>query len=1837
MMTAAYDLLAMLVCTPRHVVSRAIRSADGLRVLVKHQTVPSGRAAGLQQEFELTQRLALGCIPRPLETARHAGREVLVMEDRGLTPLAARMAAAQLTLDEFFEIAGGLCDALAELHARDFVLGAINPQSILVGSAGEVQLLDLSLAQRLPVDVRAMALSILAPESAAYVAPEQTGRISRAVDHRADLYSLGATLYHVLAARPPFETADPLELVHSHIARTPRSPATVAPAVPEQLSRLVMRLLAKAAEDRYQSAQGLRHDLDTCWREWRETHSISTFDLGGSDLSDRLLIPQRLYGRDQELVQLTAAFEEALEGRPGLVLVAGYAGVGKTSFITELCRPAVRERGYFIGGKFDQVARNVPYSALVQAFRSLVWQVLTDEENRLAEWRAELTAALGPNGGVLATVIPETEFIIGKQPPPLALDAVESQNRFRYVFRCFVETFARLDHPLILFLDDLQWADAATLELLHPILTDADARALLVIGAYRDNEVTADHPLSAAIARLEHDRARVRRLTLGPLDDSSLLAFLADSLRMDQSDLTGLADLIRQKTDGNPFFVREFLRSLQHDRLLAVDREHRRWTFRLDAITAASTTDNVVTLMSQRIRRLAADAQQVLQLAACIGSVFRWSTFLTASGLPRDRAEAGLDEALNAGLIRAAEHEYEAEVAGTTEPDSYAFIHDRVQQAAYSLIPEDERPAVHLGVGHQLLAEYGPQVPEDRLFEIVNHLNVGRTRIDSAVELLELARLNLAAARKAKAATAYTAALGYLAAGIEACSDAAWESHYELLFSLHFERAECLYLAGSFDDAERAHRHLLARATSKRDQAAVHELRVTFYENRSRYAEAIASGREGLLPFGIAFPDGDAAVQDLLQNELDTIQRLLGDRPIASLAELSEMTDPDVRTAMRLLTLMWAPVYISGHQRLTSLISATMVRLSIEHGNTGDSAYGYVTHAITVGPVKRQFAQAFEWGELALAVNERFGDMKRRAKVHQQIHAHVKLWRRPFSECIAHARQAATIGLEAGDFAYAGYGAATESWPAFLATRDLSQFVRDYTPALAFLTRVNMSGFRDAQRVMLNWALALQGRTTGPLWLSNEHLDEREFVERYSATAPLFMTIFCCAKLHLCVVFDETTAGLDAVSRARKVTIPGTIWPVLEDFWSALVLAAAYQNARPVERVSYASRISAVAQSLGELAENCPENFLCLSLLVAAEQAAIRGEAHAQFLPLYDEAVAYAIATSNLQQEALANDLCARRLLAAGDDRASGYLSRAYRAYQAWGANAKVHQMRQRFAHVFGRTADSHVMSPGDTQGSGESELAALDVSSVIKVAQAIASELELEALLRTLLTVAIENAGAERGVFFQVHGEEMTPVIEAVTENESVDVRRIERHHIGESSLEQGVVRYVRRTSQDVVIADASTDERFTGLARLDPATRSVLCVPVAHQGRLSGILYLEHALSGAFTPARTDIVRVLAAQAAIALANAGLYEGMRSEVERRGAAERALRDALAEVEALKNRLQAENVYLQEEIGTHHNFNEIVGRSPALLDALRRVERVAPTDSTVLILGETGSGKELFARAVHSRSRRNDRPLVKVNCGAIAPGLVESELFGHVKGAFTGAIDKRIGRFELANSGTIFLDEISELPLEAQVKLLRVLQEQEFEPVGSSRTLRVSVRVIAATNRNLDQAVRDGKFREDLLYRLNVFPIEIPPLRERATDLPLLVGFFLSKIARTLGKPLHGVTGRSLEQLQEYSWPGNVRELQNMLERAAILAEGPVVSLEAALTTRPRDRSDTGSQTAQAGNLDDIQREHIVRVLRSTGGVVEGAKGAAVILGVHPNTLRSRMKKLGIRPRRGA
>jgi predicted ATPase len=1829
-----YQIVGELVRSEPHVLHRARREADGAPVLLKvpsrHPPRPS-QLDGLRHEFALRKDLELPGVPRAYELVPGDGTLWLVLEDTGALPVRSLRGSVPMELAQFFHVALQITAILAELHRNDVIHGNLQPGSLFVHTVTHgVWLEDFTRATRGTGETKAPSLL---PGILAYSSPEQTGRMNRAIDHRTDLYSLGVTFYELLTGERPFRSPDALELIHAHIAQSPVPPEELRPDVPEAVSRIVLKLLEKTAEARYQGAPGLRADLEVCAREWNARRAITTFDLGAYDASDRFLIPQHLYGRDREVEELSRAFTRACEGASGLTLVSGYSGVGKTSLIQELYRPIVKQGGYFISGKFDQVVRNIPYGALIQAFRGLVQQLLTESEERLGLWRSRLQGALQGNGAVLTEVIPEIELIIGEQPaaPPLA--PAETQNRFRLVLQNFVGALAGPQHPLVVFLDDLQWADAGSLALLQPLLNSPELRHLCLIGSFRDNEVDASHLLTRTISALEAAGAQVDRIVLAPLRLPDLERLVSDCLGRRDAETQALARLVAAKTEGNPFFVIQFLKTLRQEGLLQFDVEQGGWIFHLEDIARAPMTGNVIDLMSRKIERLSEETQRVLTLAACVGNPFDLHTLAVVSELSPDAAARSLRGALEEGLLLRTDSEGAGRSGDPSDASpTYAFLHDRVQQAAYAGLPEEKRQGLHLAVGRLLRERADLAQTEASVFDVVSHLNLGRSLITDDAERLSLARLNLMAGARAKSSTAYEAARGYFTAGLDLLPEARWSSDYALLFELEREAAECECLCGQFAEAERRFERLLGRAQTALDKAQVYDLRMIQYENLSRYAEAAAIGLEGLRLFGVSYSTDEEGKRAALEEEMRAIEVLRASRPIGSLVDLPVMAEPETRMVLRLLTDIWAPAYISGDVALVALVSARMVRLSIEHGNTEDSAYGYVTHAISVGPLRGEYEAAYEWGALALAVNERLADAKRRAKIHQQFGAHVALWRRPLITCVHHAQEACRTGLQTGDFTYAGYGAMSEAWPAFLISRDLDRFVHDYTPTLGLLQRIRTTGLADIHNVMLSRARALQGRTEGPLSLSHEGFQEEAFI-RAHADNPFYMTIFQIAKLHLAVVFEDWDGALAAAREARRLSWgQGTIWPVLLDFWGGLALASLLpEGAAGAERPHWRDLLGA-RDALQVLADNCPENFHCFSLLLRAEMARIEG-APLEVIELFEEAIRYARRTESLQHQALAQELYGRWWLGRGQETvAAAYLGEARRCYRLWGAVAKVRQLEARYPRLL--------------WAAEEDEGPSLDLASVTKAAHALSVEIVLEELLRKLLRIALENAGAQRGLFLQEKDGRLVIEAEGSVDNATV---RLPGSLPLESSegASRAIVQYVRKTGDSLVIGDAATDERFaTDPYVLKAQPKSILCVPVVHQGQLRGILYLENNLTtDAFTKDRIRVLDLLSSQAAISLENARLYREKSEEVERRTRAEAELRAALAEVSSLTSRLEAENVYLQEEIRREHNFEEMVGNSKALVQVLDTVERVASTDTTVLISGETGTGKELVARALHNRSTRKGRPLVKVNCGAIAAGLVESELFGHVKGAFTGALERRVGRFELAQGGTIFLDEIGEVPLDTQVKLLRILQEHEFEPVGSSRTVRVDVRVIAATNRDLAEAVRTGQFRSDLYYRLNVLPLKVPPLRERREDIPELLAFFLSHFCRRLGKAMNGVSRETMDRLVEYPWPGNVRELQNVIERAVVLGQGALLVLdEGLLPAAPRHRGPLREQArgsavvppqaspSAALALEEVERRHILEVLQSTQGVIEGPSGAARVLDLHPNTLRSRMKKMGIR-----
>ncbi len=2015
-----YEFVQELAVDEWHVLQRAICKQDNQHVLLKapRRDFFGGLAASLlAREFELLRDINVAGVPSVLGMQNDSSGCFVVMEDNGATTLELLLRKNKLPLEAILKIGIQIATIIAELHQLNVIHGAVSPQSILVHpETGSAELVNFSLARWPNGEAKSPSAPQLLREGLAYISPEQTGRMNRAVDYRSDLYSLGATLYEMLTGARMFLSDDALEVIHWHIAKTPKHPSEINSEVPEQVSRIVIKLLSKTAEDRYQSALGLRRDLETCAEQWTTNQRISAFLLGQHDIWDRFLIPQKLYGREQKLEQLLGLFDHVCQGHTAVMLVAGYSGIGKTSLIQELYKPIVRERGYFISGKFDQVVRNIPFGALIQAFRGLVGQLLTESEERLAQWRARLSEALGTNGGVLAEVVPEIELIIGKQPATLALGPTEALNRFQLVLQNFLGALARPEHPLVIFLDDLQWADPATLSLLQPLLTSKSIQYLFLIGAYRDNEVDAAHPLTRTQGSLEAAGVDLHRVTLLSLKLPDLTVLIRDTLHGQSSDAAPLVDLVLEKTGGNPFFVIQFLGTLRQEGFLKFDYARGRWTYRIDDIAGAAMTDNVIDLMTRKIQQLSSNAQHALTLASCIGNPFDQNTLAIVSEQTSEDVADDLSEALNEGLILPATIERRwsnaaGEMRAEDRAQFYAFLHDRVQQAAYALIPQDRKHIVHHLVGRLLLQRADLEQTEEKLFDIVHHLNLGSSLITEESERLALARLNLNASGKAKSSTAYQSALNYAKAGLSLLSEERWESHYDLVFALNFEAAACQYLCGNFDEAEQQFESLVERAKTALDKARVYNLRSVQYENMSRYADALAVARESLALFGVSFPDAAEEKQAALESEIESIQSLLGHRSIESLVDLPIMTHPETRMVMTILTDMWSSAYILGDVILARLISATMVRLSLIHGNLEESAYGYVTHAITVGPVREDYESAYEFGKLALRVNERFNDSRRRAKIHQQFHAHVNLWRQPMHTCIPYAREACRSGLEAGDFLYAAYGASTEAWPAIVSTQDLAQFVRDYTPNLELIKKLKIVSFGDALMLMLSWARALQGETEAPMSVSHEAFDEKEYADTYSDN-PFFTTFYAVARLNLYYVFEEYEKALEAARVARQTVyqLSGTIWPVMFDFWNGLTLAANYADATEDERRIYLEEMERARATLATLARNCPENFLCQSLLLSAELELIAGR-HLSALEGYEQAIRYASDMKQVQNRALASELCAKFWYHRGLAKvAAVFLADAREAYSEWGASAKVRDINTRYSELLGNESATGLYRPEASSVHAATE--DLDIATALKAAQAIANEIELERLLKRLMQIAIENAGAERGSL--ILEKEGKPFINAQGAIDTIDVTIKDAIPLEQSStVSAGIVNYVRRTLASVVLADARTDSRYAGdayVATVRP--RSIMSTPIVNQGCLIGVLYLENNLvPNAFTADRIKVMQLVSSEAAIALENARLYEDMKQEVTRRQRAEETLRSitegtagvtggdffyslvrhlatalnvrhafvtrcneerskartlafwngaafldnfeyeleptpcakvlhgetcfysdnlqelfprdidlaalnaqsffgvplsdsfgrvighlavmderpmdkdpgeapilkifaaraaaelerlkaeeglraALTEVEQLKNRLQAENIYLQEEISKEHHFTEIVGSSPPLLKLLGELERVAPTDATVLILGETGTGKELIARALHSRSPRKDRPLVKVNCGAIAAGLVESELFGHVKGAFTGAIGSRVGRFELADGGTLFLDEVSELPPEAQVKLLRVLQEGEFEAVGSSRTISVNVRTIAATNRDLEAEVGAGRFRADLFYRLNVFPLSMPPLRERPSDISQLVMFFLARFSKKFGKKVDSVTRETMGLLTSYAWPGNIRELENLIERGVVLSRSSVLNLSSELfsahtfstpeskTVRvakaaassvegeklPSGESPSYSQKS-ADSLEDVERRHILGVLAQTSWVIEGPKGAALILNLHPNTLRSRMKKLGI------
>jgi predicted ATPase len=1301
----------------------------------------------MEHEYTLRAELDPAWAASPLALTRHEGRTILVLKDTGGEPLDLVLGRDQgqpLDLTRFLRIAIGLATILGQVHRRGLIHKDIKPSNVLVNSAtNEVWLMGFGIASRLPRERQSPEPPEFIAGTLAYMAPEQTGRMNRSTDTRSDLYAFGVTLYEMLTGSLPFTASDPMEWVHCHIARQPMPPSERSKAVPGPVSAIIMKLLAKTAEERYQTATGAESDLRRCQEE-REMHGcISHFPLGTKDVSDRLLMPERLYGREHEIDALLASFDRVLtNGTPELVLVSGYSGIGKSSVVHELHKVLVLPRGLFASGKFDQYKRDIPYATLAQAFQSLVLPLLGRSEAELGQWRDALGEALGPNGQLMVNLVPELELVIGKQPPVTDLPPQDAQNRFQMVFRRFLGVFARKEHPLALFLDDLQWLDSATLDLLEHLLTHSEVRHLLLVGAYRDNEVGPSHPLMRTLEAIRKKKARVHEVVLAPLGLDDIGQLVVDALHCEPECARPLAQLVQEKTGGNPFFAIQFFTALAEEGLLAFDPVAPAWQWDIDRIRARNYTDNVVDLMAAKLKRFAPGAQEALKEFACLGNVVDIATLTLVLQETEEAIAAALREAVHAGLVLQHDH-------------AYKFLHDRIQQAAYSLIPEDLRGKAHLRIGRLLLAHTPTQKREEAIFEIVNQLNRGAALITSQEEREQLAELNLIAGKRAKASTAYASALKYFIAGVALLPEDCWERRRELIFPLELHRAECEFLTGALAEAEKRLTELSTRAANTVEQATVACLRVDVYTTLNQSDRAVAVCLDYLRKMGLEWSPHPTAEE--ARREYERIWSKLGSRAIEDLMELPLMSDPASLATLDVLTKVVPPALYTD-ANLVSLASCRAVNLSLESGNSDGSCVAYVWLGTIAGPHFDNYEAGFRFGRLGYELVEQRGLKRFQARTYMCFGCHVMPWAKHIQAGRDLLRRAFEAANKIGDLTVAAYICDALNTNLLASGDPLPEVQREAENGLEFVQKAQFGIVSDIITAQLGLIRTLRGLTPKFGSFDDGRFEEVRF-ERHLASDPVLALPECwywIRKVQARFYAEDYASAVDASLKAQKLlwTSPSLFETAEYHFYGALSHAASWDDALPGQKQQHFEALATHHRQLEIWAANCPENFENRAALVGAEIARIEGrELEAE--RLYEKAIKSARANSFVHNEAVANELAARFCVARGFERiAHLYLQEARHCYLRWGADGKVRQLDEFYSHLHeDRDASSPTATIGTTVGQ-------LDIATVIKSSQVLSSEMSLPNLIEKLMRITVEHAGAERGLLILLRGHE--PRIEA-------------------------------------------------------------------------------------------------------------------------------------------------------------------------------------------------------------------------------------------------------------------------------------------------------------------------------------------------------------------------------------------------------------------------------------------------------------------------------------------
>ncbi|MCL1467681.1 trifunctional serine/threonine-protein kinase/ATP-binding protein/sensor histidine kinase [Argonema galeatum] len=1586
---AGYKLIEKINEGLSTIVYRAERKQDKKAAIVKilRADYPTlEEIMQLRHEYEISKNLNLEGIVKPYGLENHRNGLALILEDSRGEALNKFLCDRKLELTEFLNIGIQLADTLGKLHDNQIIHKDIKPTNIIINATTlKVKITDFSIATRLSKETQELSHPTLLEGTLAYISPEQTGRMNRSIDYRTDLYSLGVTFYEILCGELPFKATDPMELVHCHIAKQPIPPYDIVCAeaqnsrteqtienpksriknseIPKAVSDIVMKLLAKTAEDRYQSAYGLKADLEQCLSQLQQNGEISHFIPGQRDKLGQFLIPQKLYGREAQVATLMDAFDRVSAGTAEMMLVSGYSGIGKSCLVYEVHKPIVAARGYFIAGKFDQFKRNIPYAALIQAFQELIRQLLTESSEKIIFWKQKILNALGQNARVIIDVIPELELIVGVQPEVYQLGANESQNRFNLVFKEFIRIFTEKAHPLVLFLDDLQWADSASLKLIHLVITDPDSQYLLLIGAYRDNEVSPTHPLMQTLDKIHSSGSIVNNIILQPLALSTVSQLVADTLGDNcsspvpalvcfshkQGEFEGecllasndgnetekcklLVELVFNKTQGNPFFITQLLTSLYAEKLLTFDFSIGRWQWDMKQIQTVGIADyNVVELIARNIQKLPPNTQKILKLAACIGNRFNLDVLAIVNEESISETASALWDGLQAGLILPiGEGAYkipllfkgnESLVMGNSQENqleintykvSYKFLHDRVQQAAYSLIPTDHQKTTHLKIGQLLLQNTNQDDLEENVFDIVNQLNVGLEFITEPEEKYKLAQLNLIAGRKAKAATAYEAAVTQLRIGLELLAENSWQSNYDLTLGLYVEAVEAEYLNTNYESSAALAEIVLQQANTLLEKVKVYELQIQFYMAQNQMQKAIDTGLQVLDMLGISL--SNEALEGGFAVELPSL---------TDLENFPEMTDPYKIAALRILMSLVSPA-VAAKPEILPLTVLAQVNLSIEHGHSALAAFAYAFYGVMVC-ASGDIDTGYHASQLALKLLDKFDANSLKCKIYNLFNGLIRPWKEHLKNTLQPFQESMQSGLETGDIEYAGYSATSYCTSLFLTGERLDiveQQQRQYVDlALKLKQDYSIYYIKMLHQLTLN----LQKEADGKCQLVGESFDETEMLPVFIETNNrILLFIAYLAKTILFYLFKEPKNAVAnaSLAAAHAASVMGMVISAAQNFYYSLALLAHYPKVSSLEQQEYLGIVEENQQKMQRWAESAPTNFKHKYELVEAEKARVQGQI-LEAMEYYDRAITGAKEQGYVQEEALASELAAEFYFSLGRDKfAQIYLTQAYYGYVHWGAKAKAKDLESRYPAVFSEMLKREsigIQTNRTTTSTTGGSSAVLDLSTVNKASLALAEEIVLDKLLDKLLKIVMENAGATTScLILEKEGQLLIEATGTVEQDEVVfwSETPIETSQ----NLPVPIINYVAITKENVVLDDAGQSVRFGN----DPyiiknKIKSILCTPLINQSKLIGIIYLENNVTnGAFTRERLEVLKILSSQVAISLKNAILYGKLETAsqnlIEANDQLENYNRTLEQKVEARTVELQEKNSLLKEQ-----------------------------------------------------------------------------------------------------------------------------------------------------------------------------------------------------------------------------------------------------------------------------------------------------------------------------------